>query len=120
MTFPDPSERRFRALGFRWIFGFASGAIGFIQLIFKTVVREPENPFARISVPQTLIPEVANRYGVAVDDVVDISAITPPIALHRATLTAMDKERLTVRAGENVFTVRWENLIHLRKANGGR
>lgn len=120
MTLSDPSERRSRALVTRWIFGLASTVIGWIRVIFEAAVREPDNPFARISVPQTLIPEAASRYGVAVDDSVDISAMTPPIALHRATLTAMDNDRLTVRAGENIFTVRWENLIHLRKINSGR
>jgi hypothetical protein len=124
INLPDRSEGRFRALRFRWVFVLVSIVIGFIRLIFKPALhREPENskpsanPFAKISVPPTSIPEAARRYGVAVDDIVDIAAMIPPMALHRATLTAMDNDRLTVRAGENIFTVRWENLIHLRNTS---
>jgi hypothetical protein len=124
LNLPDRSEGRFRALRFRWVFVLASIAIGFVRLIFKPALRrEPDNsntsanPFAKISVPPTLIPEAARRYGVAVNDIVDISAMTPPMALHRATVTAIDNDRLTVRAGENIFTVRWENLIYLNNTS---
>jgi hypothetical protein len=76
------------------------------------------------SLPQTstpssspLVPHAAVRYGVTVGDAVDISAVTPPIALHRAKLTAMDNDQLTVRNGSDTFTVHWPDLIQLKKSH---
>lgn len=65
----------------------------------------------------SLVPHAAIRYGVALGDIVDISAVTPPIALHRATLTAMDNDQLTVRDGHDTFTVHWPDLIQLKKSH---
>lgn len=83
----------------------------------------PANPPAAISLqprPPAPIPAQARQYGVVVGDLVDISAVTPPIALNRAKLTAMNNDHLTVRADHDVFTVRWEDLIHLKNASGGK
>jgi hypothetical protein len=62
-------------------------------------------------------PESAVMYGVKVGDVVEISALKPMIALRRATIFAMDNEQLTVRAGNDSYTVRWKDLTQL-KASG--
>lgn len=78
------------------------------------------NPSASVSVAPLTVPHPAVRYGVVVGDVVDISAVTPPIALHRATLTAMDNDQLTVRAGDDTFNVRWGDLINLKETGGRR
>jgi hypothetical protein len=66
------------------------------------------------------VPHAAVRYGVAVGDAVDISAVTPPIALHRATLIAMNNDQLTVRDGSDTFTVHWPDLIQLKKTGAGK
>ena len=83
----------------------------------------PANPPAAISLqprPSAPIPAQARQYGVAPGDLVDISAVTPPIAFNRAKLTAMNNDHLTVRVDHDVFTVRWPDLIHLKKASAAK
>ena len=75
-------------------------------------------PAAAAPAPPAL-PEQAARRGVNVGDVVEISALKPMIALRRATITAMDNEQLTVRAGSDSYTVRWNDLTKLR-ASGNK
>ena len=62
-------------------------------------------------------PEPAALYGVQIGEIVEISALKPVVALHRATITAMDGDQLTVRAGNDAYTVRWKDLTQL-KASG--
>ena len=64
------------------------------------------------------LPEAAARYGVKVGDVVEISALKPMIVLNHATITAMDNEQLTVRAGNDTITVRWQDMMRLKAATG--
>jgi hypothetical protein len=59
-------------------------------------------------------PESAVLYGVQTGDIVAISALKPVIALHRATITAMDNEQLTVRDGNDTYIVRWKDLTQLK------
>jgi hypothetical protein len=63
------------------------------------------------------LPEPAVRYSVKVGDVVEISALKPMIAFHRAWITAMDDEQLTVRSGSDTYTVRWEDLTQLKASD---
>jgi hypothetical protein len=60
------------------------------------------------------LPKAAVGYGVKVGDTVDIAALNPPIALHNATLTAMNNDQLTVRSRADVFVVRWDDLTRLK------
>ena len=81
----------------------------------------PTNPpTTAATAPPPPLPEVAIQYGVTVGDTVDVSALKPAIALRLAKLTAMDNDQLTVRVGEDVFTVRWQNVIHLKKTDAGK
>jgi hypothetical protein len=63
------------------------------------------------------LPEYAARYGVKVGDVVEISALKPMIAFRRAMITGMDNEQLTVRAGNDSYTVHWKDLTHLKASD---
>ena len=60
------------------------------------------------------LPKAAVGYGVKVGDTVDIAALKPAIALHNATLTAMNDDQVTVRTRADVFTVRWNDLTRLK------
>jgi hypothetical protein len=73
-------------------------------------------PASAASAPPTL-PESAARYGVKAGDVVEISALKPMIALRRATITDMDNEQLTVRAGNDSYEVRWNDLTKLKPSD---
>lgn len=72
------------------------------------------------ALPPPPLPDAAVQHGVAVGDTVDISALKPAIALRHAKLTAMDNDQLTVRAGEDIFTVRWQDVIHLKKTDAAK
>ena len=63
------------------------------------------------------LPESAAKYGVKVGDVVEISASKPMIALRHATITDMDNEQLTVRAGNDSYDVRWDELTKLKASD---
>jgi len=54
---------------------------------------------------------------VKIGDTVEISALTPAIALRRATITSMNSEQLTVRSGFEDYTVRWKDVMKLKPAN---
>ena len=58
----------------------------------------------------------ARGYGVKVGDVVQISALSPAIALRRATIVSMDNEQVTVRSGVDDFKVPWKNVAKLKPA----
>lgn len=123
------AQRRYQDLVFHWKAVIVYIVAAMVWLIVKTDVRRepelPNRPLARADAPLlkekvSSVPQAAHRYGVAVGETVDISAVTPPMALNRATITAMDNDQLTVRAGSDSFTVRWENLIHLKKTSSGK
>jgi hypothetical protein len=61
-------------------------------------------------------PEYATRYGIKVGDTVEISAMNRTIALRRATITAIDKENITVRSGVDSYTFGWTNVNKLKQA----
>ncbi len=73
-------------------------------------------PAAATPAPPAL-PESAARYGIKVGDVVEISASKPMIALRHATITDMDNEQLTVRAGNDSYDVRWDDLTKLKASD---
>ena len=58
-----------------------------------------------------------NSYGVKVGDVVEISAVKPPIALRRATVSAIDTNQITVRNGVDEYQVRWKDLAKLKPSS---
>jgi hypothetical protein len=61
----------------------------------------------------------ADKYRVKVGEIVEISAVTPAIALRRATVIKITDEQLTVRAGVDDYTIRWSDVIRL-KSSGRR
>lgn len=61
-------------------------------------------------------PEYAARYGIKIGDTVEIAAMNRTIALRRATITAMNKENITVRSSVDSFTLGWTNLNKLKPA----
>jgi hypothetical protein len=64
--------------------------------------------------PAAVVPASANRYGVKVGDIVDISALNPVIAAHHAVITDMNDEQLKIRVDKDTFAIRWENVDRLK------
>jgi hypothetical protein len=66
----------------------------------------------QVTAPTTL----TNSYGVKVGDTVEISALSPAIALRRATVSALDTNQITVRSGVDEYHVRWKDVAKLKSA----
>ena len=79
--------------------------------------RAPSKPATNSPTQPAALPEPAIRYGVKPGDTVEISALTPAIALRRAVITAMDNEQLTVKSSADSYTILWKDLTRLKVAS---
>jgi hypothetical protein len=82
----------------------------------KAVVQARTNAVLLSNTVTVTTPAVATIHGVKLGDVVQISAIHPPIALRSATITSIDETQVTVIASSGSYTIPWKDLTGIKAA----